>query len=578
VANFREKSLFVWNDYTMGTPAEVAAKAKAAGFEAVYLHATHTTNWRTASRVALVAACKALGLTVYGSVAVYAQATPAATEGAQAAAIVNQYQLAGMVFDVESGAYELAGGEIRVRELLTTYKRDTEKPAAFCGWALYHSQSGAVYHNVQVLVEAMELADVGMPMAYWYNGETPLDAENVAASSFTHWRKYTTKPLVLAGRAYTDTVKVGGVARTIHATGPAVTAFDARARMLGAAGVSWWDMEHGIKIPDVWAALAATKKMGEQNEEPKMDWTKNAIGFYTASDEGAAWDNPEFNFVVAQAGGNWSRDPSGNLVLEPNPRLAPIEVKARKKGLALFMQWDWDAGYYAAQQYDAGDGWPKLGLDYPYQRMIDSLAARDMDGLIIRVLNRKNFAGNDEAMNYIAFGAGEFMNRANKWLYTTKGLNKWTFPLTNDTFMRLKDKDGTSKEEHFYRWTKDWYLAIEQQAVLPLASGAWPQPTDKIKAIPPSKGWRLWYHYNATSLDMMIWNGTDADMRAFLGIAQTVPPDDQDPGGDKPPVVEVTKAQFDALAAQVTTLTAALAAHTATTTAHQHTHDVGPAK
>jgi hypothetical protein len=41
---FSEKSLFVWNDSTIGTPAQVAAKLQAAGFEGAYLHSTRVDN------------------------------------------------------------------------------------------------------------------------------------------------------------------------------------------------------------------------------------------------------------------------------------------------------------------------------------------------------------------------------------------------------------------------------------------------------------------------------------------------------------------------------------------------------
>ena len=266
-------------------------------------------------------------------------------------------------------------------------------------------------------------------------------------------------------------------------------------------------------FPGTLADLHAWFNLDNGSEET-MTWTNNAIGLYTKT---AGWTNPDFNFIVGYAGGDWSKQGDA-LVLEPNPNLKPIEEQAHAEGKPCLMLWDFDVDYYRRQQYDAKDStWPGEALDYPFQRLKAALANRNPDGLIVRVLNRKNVDGGDEDMFYVAFAAGKFVDRANKWLYQNKGLDKWTFVLTNDDFIHT---DG--KQENFNTWLKNWWLGIEQPAVRPLASGAWPQAADKIKAIPPSLGWKFWDHYQGTP-HMMLYNGTDADCRAFLGYGVEPP-------------------------------------------------------
>ncbi len=262
------------------------------------------------------------------------------------------------------------------------------------------------------------------------------------------------------------------------------------------AGTPAYGLEMGMESKDIdfdvfdgseadlraWCSLAP----GDDSDDggSGMDWTKNAVGLYTKA---AGWTNPAVDFIAGYAGGDWSWK-NGELVLEPNPALKPIEEQAHKEGKPFLALWDFDVDYYRRQQYDASESsWPKETIDYPYQRFIAALQNRAVDGLIVRVMNRKNVDGGEEDPAYVAFAAQKFVERANKWLYTNKGMDKWTFVLTNDDFMRYQ-----GKQENFYAWLKNWYVGIEQEAVRPLKSGAWPQDTDKIKAIPPSLGWKFW--------------------------------------------------------------------------------------
>lgn len=268
---------------------------------------------------------------------------------------------------------------------------------------------------------------------------------------------------------------------------------------------------------------------GQTEEDPVADWTGNAIGLYTKT---AGWTNPAFDFIVGYAGGNWTQQ-GGQLVLEPNAELKPIEIQAHGEGKPFLALWDFDVDYYRRQQIGANDStWPPEASDYPLQRLIAALTSREVDGLIIRVMNRKNLDGGNEMMSYVAFAARKFVERANRWLYTNKGLDKWTFVLTSDDFLRT---DGA--QESFYAWLKNWNLGIEQEAVRPLASGAWPQASDAIKAVPPSLGWKFWYHYNALALDMMIFNGDEAALAAFINFGGgNNPQPDPEPEPEDPPM------------------------------------------
>lgn len=542
---FGEKAIFVWNDSAIGSAETITQRLLDAKFEAAYLHSVNLSSWRTVSRVELAKSLKQAGIKVYAAAAIYGYSP--AQEGQRAAQIVTEYGLDGFVFDAEATFDAQETPDSNAVHVLTNYKAMTDKPCAWCWWAYYKSPTtGGGWHPVNVLRAAMQYADAGMPMAYWW-GSSADSAAAFVQNSIAQWRQVTDKPMVPAGRAYTGDDGT--------ATPAGIAAFEAKARALGAVGVCWWSMEHAVKLSGVWDALTNLPGFanGDDNDGgTAMDWTKNAIGLYTKT---AGWTNTAFNFIVGYAGGNWTEKSPGVYEMEPNPNLKPIELQARVKGKVFLALWEFDVDYYTRGQYMADEQhWPPESNDYPLQRMIDALKNRDFDGLIIRLMNRNNLDGNPELMSYVAFAAKKFIERANKWLYTTKGLNKWTFVLTNDTFLRL---DG--KQENFYSWLKDWWLGIEQEATRPLASGAWPQETDKIKAIPPSLGWKLWYHYNAANLDMMIWNGTIEDMRDFLGVGDTTDP--EPPVDPEPPTGDyVARAEFDELAAKVAAIETKLAA------------------
>jgi hypothetical protein len=525
---FREKAIFLWCYWDISLdPKVVADRLVEGGFEAVYVHTNdgyeegsyaRLENGKYVTRLnctpELVTELKSRGLKVYGWGAPYGRNVVA--ELAMMITQTQRYDLDGYVIDAEGTWDAHLNAVSDTRLIITEYKKACPgKPVAWCWWPLFESSTGVSWHPVAILREAMRYADVGMPMAYW-EGSTAAQAVAYLNRTMQLWRRETSKPIVPAGRSWTGD---GG-----EATRAAVLAFEQRARELGAVGVTWWDLQHAVKLPACWQALKETPKF-TQTEEPKpmVDWTKNAVGLFTKT---AGWTNKDFDFIVGYAGGDWSWK-NGLLVLEPNSALYPIEKQAHLEGKPFLALWDMDVDWYRRQQIDARDEkWPSEANDYPLQRLIAALTSRDVDGLIVRVMNRKNFDKGDEMMSYVAFAARKFIERANKWLYSTKGLSKWTFVLTNDDFMRIE-----GAQESFYSWLKNWYVGIEHEATKPLANGAWPQATDAIKAIPPSQGWKFWYHHNTTALDMMIYNGDETAMRTFLGYGATVPQPDTTPPG-----------------------------------------------
>lgn len=259
------KSLFVWATPTeyRGDTQRMAREIAAAGFQTALLHSAYLSTWRTAERVALVAALRAEGVRAIGSAAVYGN-DPAA-EGRQAAGLCEQYNLEAFVFDAESRWDAQPNADSNTVKLLQTFRAHAPAGtlAGWCWWSMYKSPSGGTWHPMSVLWAAMHeqygAADFGMPMAYWSWGNTAPDAVRYLEACWKQWREITDKPVIPAGRAY---IGDGGVPNAA-----AIAAFEARARSLGAAGITWWDYGHAAELGEIWAALRATPQWAEAAPE-----------------------------------------------------------------------------------------------------------------------------------------------------------------------------------------------------------------------------------------------------------------------------------------------------------------------
>lgn len=533
---FREKAIWIWNDVVIGTPAQVAQRVKEAGFEAAYLHSTNVGNWRTASRVALVSELKKLEIAVYASAAVYAQVYTAPDEGHRMAAIVNQYQLAGAVFDVEAGKYEdPTSGPVLARELITAYKQMTAQPCAFCGWALYEG-----YHPVGVLVEGMKLADVGMPMAYWYNGSTPAAAVSTLESSLAQWRKYTSKPIIPAGRAYTDSYKTrDGQTVTITARGDAVTAFDARSRAMGAPGITWWDMEHALRIPDVWDALSKTPKMGDPIPEEEVNVYKdNALGYLSVSKADPGWKNTTFSFFVAHACNGYEI---------PNADLKPMEDQAAALGKPFVIEYGFEVGYYTGQQYPMEETkWPSFEMDYPLKMLCRVVENRNPAEVWITLANPNNHAGVPADPDWLDFGPRVFLKKFGEW----KAKNKPGLKVRVITSWQFMNTYAPNR----LAWLGNYATGIQQKALQPL-DASYPQyPNDKPAWLGAIEGWKFWRYFEyASGQALILFNGGVDALEEELGKVITEPPaGDGDTGGsDDLSEVLALLAKFDAALARL---------------------------
>lgn len=252
---FKEKSIFIWNNTTIGTPEKIYAYLVQGGFEGVYLHSTATSNWATASRVELAFYLKSKSLKVYGASAVYG--VNANLEGLQAADLVNKYNLDGFVFDAESAFDSKENPDSNAVKLLVSYKSTTSKPSAWCWWSFYQSQRGIPWHPKKVLVAAMNYADVGMPMAYWNWGNDISSMSTYTDEVFKQWQAVTNKPIIPIGRAYNGD---GGIALP-----ETMLAFESKVRnQYKVQGISWWSLQHCLDKMDTFSRMP-----GFENQEIK---------------------------------------------------------------------------------------------------------------------------------------------------------------------------------------------------------------------------------------------------------------------------------------------------------------------
>lgn len=273
---FALKSTFHWNVPAVGSgnPDSIADMLTLAGFESVMVKCADGPYRFTPNRVsypgwgenvkpALVNALHARGLKVIGWGFNYGQ--DVGGEAAVAIAQIKALGLDGWAFDAESKFDSQSGAASFAYSLASTVKNALpDIPLAACGWAFYRNpyNLNIVWHPQAVMDSFMRVCDAGIPMMY-YDGKGAAAAAWYARNSLSQWRKITPKMIVPAGRAY------NGDAGTADAAGVAAFANETK----DCSGLTWWSLEHAIKIPDVWAALAALpKKNAPRVLVPPGDW------------------------------------------------------------------------------------------------------------------------------------------------------------------------------------------------------------------------------------------------------------------------------------------------------------------
>jgi hypothetical protein len=273
------KDIFLWNTPLVlgGNPSAIADKLLEGGFQSIILkvadgnrkHYTRVgVRWVEAVTRETVRVLQARGLKVFGYGFNYG--IDVVGEGHMAVSQTIALQLDGYVFDVE-GSFETRAGAAGARTLGAIFRAGCPNtPAIFCGFAMFRSWTGGTWHNIEVHKAFMEWCDAGMPMTYW-EGSTPTAALRLLNESVRQWLTIAQgKPILPAGRAY---IGDGGTA-----TAEAMIAFDERAHELGLKGISWWSLEHALRLsPSIWAALRSMPKFGPVSVEtpppaPALTW------------------------------------------------------------------------------------------------------------------------------------------------------------------------------------------------------------------------------------------------------------------------------------------------------------------
>lgn len=266
-----EKTIILWNDQAIlgGDPQKIADKLIEGGFEGAILDSSSLSTWEKDTRsgvtnqnhrAELITVLKARGIHVYGSAAIYGKYPK--WEGETAGKICVKYDLEAFMFDAESTFDGQETPDSNIVIVCNNFRKTAPGvKIGFCWWARWYSpSSGAIWHPKKVLWAAMEEgygdADFGMPMIYWTGNDSADNAVQFAIDSFTQWAKITDKPMIPIGRAY------AGDDGT--ATPEAITAFEAKIRELGAVGVSWWSMEHALKIDGIWESLVEMPKFSTE--------------------------------------------------------------------------------------------------------------------------------------------------------------------------------------------------------------------------------------------------------------------------------------------------------------------------
>ncbi len=259
------KSIYIWSIETIfdGDVKKIAKTLAGAGFDSAILHNASLSAWASEKCLALVEALREAGVTPIGGAAVYGWNPE--MEGRLAGMLCLKYHLPAFVFDAESTFDAQPAADSNAVKLLKAFKAEAPGvKAGWCWWARYRSPfNGNEWHPKKVLWAAMNPqygdADFGVPMTYW-GGEIAANAVHLLDQTWQQWREVTDKPICPAGRAY---IGDDGTAKP-----EAVTAFEQRARELGAPGVTWWSMQHAVKLPDVWQAMVMMPGLKTRILEP----------------------------------------------------------------------------------------------------------------------------------------------------------------------------------------------------------------------------------------------------------------------------------------------------------------------
>ena len=557
---FVEKAVFIWCywDIFSGDVELIADALVEAGFEAAYVHTSNgvaeaSYNGRINCTPELVAALKRHSLVVYGWGAPYGNPAKEATIAAQQ---TRRYGLAGYIFDGESLWDSQPNAVDNTRVLLQEYKAMCPgTPAAWCWWPLHHKPSNpnAIYHPVAVLNEAMKHADVGMPMAYW-EGSTATAADSYLTAVWAQWREVTNKPIVVAGRAWND--KDGTASRA------AVEAFVNRARALCAHGLSFWDMQHAVRLPETWQALKDIQWTtgAKPGEEPTM-WETNSLLISLYNDKLEEPTQAVDFAALASAGVEGFVIPMGGCSdgyqFVFNSSYRSNLIAARKTGRMVI-------GICKFNPFVDGMDYPhspafmefmrqSVGSDYiPDAFVLSHEVGMRMEGTASKVITPTNLG------NSIAYASENLWNKYKRPVLEYTG--GWYLPAAYDKAQKTnilidwlsRNRDRFPLVMAYWSWSPG--LKSASFATAKVAAAAVPVLPGNEEAAHLCAGNAVWHAWEAgqmrlsnlsSAVRLWIWNGTAAEMYPYLlrqypGVyqpAQTEDPGTGDPGtGDPQPV------------------------------------------
>jgi hypothetical protein len=214
-----------------------------------------------------VAALRARNIAVIGWGFLYGK--NAVGEAQIAASQVNRFGLDGYIFDIEKSFEDQPGRVNNARDIMAIFRARCAEytPAAFCSWQLFKSWTGGAWHSTDYAMAFMEKCDYGMPMIYWWGGNTPERASIHLNESLKQWQALiTNKPIVPVGRAY--------VGDSGDATPEAMRAFESGVRSKSLKGISWWVLDQAVnpKFHDgqIWQTLKVMEKFGDEIIEPSI--------------------------------------------------------------------------------------------------------------------------------------------------------------------------------------------------------------------------------------------------------------------------------------------------------------------
>ena len=264
------KSIFLWQRWSVdgANPGEIARRLQDLNMEAVLIKTADGPrkyrHWRHGDNATLrfIGALNAADIETWGWSFCYGRDWRG--EGEIAAIEVNRLGLAGHVFDVEGAALTRANADRNVPGTIDIFKRSaTGKPTGFLSFALFHDPDRPRnFHPWTVLIEAMRVADFGMPMTYWYKNHSVADyrePETIVHESISQWRRVTDKPIIPIGRAYDgegDYVEVTDYDRFYEACADT-----------GSPGWSFWSLQH---VPHRSFEMLASIPRGDHMNPPPL--------------------------------------------------------------------------------------------------------------------------------------------------------------------------------------------------------------------------------------------------------------------------------------------------------------------